>query len=92
MSASFAQQEAIKLRRIERQERQRQKEHDRETKLAHAAGMTLMQWWIQRDNLRKVEVVKDAIESAKRDPELRAALLRELGCSCITQKALPAPS
>ena len=50
-----------------------------------------MQWWVHRDNLKKVETVKEAIEAAKRDPELRAALLRELGCSCITtdQKVLP---
>jgi hypothetical protein len=43
--------------------------------------------------LKKVATVREAIEAAKRDPELRAALLRELGCTCIIdgQKALPAP-
>jgi hypothetical protein len=93
MSTSFAQQEAIRLRRIERQERQRKKEMDREIKLANAAGMTWLQWRVRQDDLRKLEDFKEAIEIAERDPELRAALLRELGCSCITtnQKALPAP-
>lgn len=61
-------------------------------KLAHAAGMTWGQWKQQEMHLENVAVVKDVIEIAKRDPELRAALLRELGCACITnQKAIPAP-
>jgi hypothetical protein len=80
------------MRRIEREKRRREEIEKRETKLAGQAGMTLMQWWIRRDNLKKVEEFKEAIEIAKRDPELRAALLRELGCSCIDgQKSLPAP-
>jgi hypothetical protein len=44
MSVSRAEQQAIKARRAERQEQQREKEMAREMKLAHAAGMTLMQW------------------------------------------------
>jgi hypothetical protein len=91
MSVSFAEQQAIKLRRIEREERRQQKIHDRETKLAHEAGMTWLQWKIRQRDLEKLADFKDAIEIAKRDPELRAALLRELGCNCINQKALPAP-
>jgi hypothetical protein len=93
MSTSFADQQAIKMRRIERQERQRKKEMDREIKTANAAGMTWLQWRVRQDDLRKLEDFKEAIEIAKRNPELRAALLRELGCSCITtnQKSLPAP-
>jgi hypothetical protein len=91
MSVSFAKQQAIKQRWIERQERQREKEKAREIKLANAAGMTWMQWKIHQDNLRKLADFKDAIEIAKNDPKLRAALLRELGCDCMTdQKALPA--
>ena len=91
MSKSFAEQQAIKLRRFERQEQQRKKEMDHETKLAHAAGMTWMQWKVWQSDLARVEDLKDAIEIAKRDHELRAALLRELGCDCINQKALPTP-
>jgi hypothetical protein len=90
MSVSFAQQQAIKLRRIEREEQRREKEKAREIKLVNAAGMTWLQWQIHQDNLRKLADFKDAIKIAKNDPELRAALLRELGCHCMTdQKALP---
>ena len=92
MSTSFAKQQAIKLRRIERQERRQQKIMDRETKLAHSEGLTWMQWKVRQHDLEKLADLKETIEIAKRDPELRAALLRELGCYCITnQKALPAP-
>ena len=81
------------MRRIEREKRRREEIEKRQTKLAHAAGLTLMQWWIRRDNLKKLEEFKETIELVKRDPELRAALLRELGCTCIDGlKALPAPS
>jgi hypothetical protein len=92
MSISFAKRQAIKLRGIEREERRQRKIYDRETKLARAAGMTWAQWKRRQRHLEKVAVVKDAIETAKRDPELRAALLRALGCSYVTtKKALPAP-
>jgi hypothetical protein len=92
MSTSFAQRQAIKLRQIEREERRQREVRDREIKLANAAGMTWLQWKIQQDNLEKLADFKDAIEIAKHNPELRAALLRELGCCCITnQKVLPAP-
>lgn len=92
MSISFAKQQAIKLRNIEREERRRKKVQDRETKLAHAAGMTWGQWKVHQHELGRLEDFKEAIEIAKRDPELRAALLRELGCSCVAErKALPAP-
>jgi hypothetical protein len=64
MSTSRAEQQAIKMRRLEQQERQREKEMARETRAAHAAGMTLMQWWIHQDNLKSVETVKEAIEAA----------------------------
>jgi hypothetical protein len=50
MSISRAQQQAIEMRRIEREKRRREEIEKRETKAAHAAGMTLMQWWIRRDN------------------------------------------
>jgi hypothetical protein len=92
LSTSFAKQQAIKLRRIERQERQRKMEMEREMKRARAAGMTWMQWKVRQDDLVRVEDLKEAIEIARHDPELRAALLRELGCQCVTNpKALPAP-
>jgi hypothetical protein len=92
MSVSRAQQQAIEMRRIERERRRREEIEKRQTKAAHAMGLTLMQWWIRRDNLKKVAEFKEAIAIVKHDPELRAALLRELGCSCIDgQKALPAP-
>jgi hypothetical protein len=44
MGTSFAKQQAIKMRRLERQEQQSKKEMDREIKLANAAGMTWLQW------------------------------------------------
>jgi hypothetical protein len=92
MSVSRAEQQAIKMRRAERQEQQREKEMAREMKLAHAAGMTWMQWKVRQDDLKRLADFKETIEIAKRDPELRVALLRELGCHCIAdQKALPVP-
>ncbi len=87
---------AIRLRNLDRSERRRQKQEDREKKLAYAAGLTWFQWKQRQlaEDRREddVEAVKAAIEIAKRNPDLRAAILRELGVEPASgSKALPAP-